>query len=104
MPLTVTRTSPKDIQHRQIILTIDNEPFATLMYGESATRELAPGRHRIKAHNTLVWKTVEFDMVDGDDVRFSVANIAGKWTYPLVSVLGVGPIYLLLERLPAASA
>ena len=99
--VTVTRTSHKDIQHRQIILSIDGQPFATLMFGQSATRPVPPGHHTLKAYNTLVWKTLEFDLAEGEHAHFSVMNIPGKWTYPLVALLGVGPMYVRLERTPA---
>jgi hypothetical protein len=96
--VTVTRTSDKDVQHRQIIVSIDGEPFATLLYGQTATKPVAPGHHTLKAYNTLVWKTLEFDLAEGEDASFSVVNVAGKWTFPLVAVLGVGPIYVALEK------
>jgi len=45
-----------------------------------------------------VWKTIEFDVADGEHARFQVINRPGKWTYPMVALLGVGPIYLTIER------
>lgn len=96
--VTVTRTSDKDVQHRQIIVTIDGEPFATLLFGQSATKPIAPGHHTIKAYNTLVWKTLDFDLAEGEHAEFSVVNIPGKWTFPLVALLGVGPMYVALEK------
>lgn len=96
--VTVTRTSDKDVQHRQIIVSIDGEAFATLMYGQSASKEIAPGKHTIKAYNTLVWKTMAFEIAEGQDVEFSVINLPGKWTFPLVALIGAGPIYVGLER------
>jgi len=96
--VTVTRTSDKDVQHRQIIMSIDGEPFATLMYGKSATKSMTPGHHTLKAYNTLVWKTIEFDLAPGEHAQFSVVNIPGRWTFALVALLGVGPMYLTLER------
>lgn len=96
--VTVERTSDTDVQHRQVILSVDNEPFATLLFGTSATQSIAPGHHTLKAYNTLVWKTVEFDLAPGEHARFQVINRPGRWTYPLVALLGVGPIYLTIER------
>ena len=96
--LTVDRTSESDVQHRQIIVSLDDQPFATLLFGKSETKPIAPGRHRLKAYNTLVWKTVEFDLAEGKHARFQVINRPGKWTYPMVALLGVGPIYLTIER------
>lgn len=54
--LTVERTSPEDVATRQIVLTLDGERLATLLFGGRISREIAPGRHRLRAHNTLVWK------------------------------------------------
>ena len=96
--LTVDRTSERDVQHRQVIVSIDDQPFATLLFGKSETKPIAAGHHRLKAYNTLVWKTLEFDVADGEHARFQVINRPGKWTYPLVALLGVGPIYLTVER------
>ena len=96
--ITVERTADTDVQHRQIIVSLDGEPFATLLFGKSETKPIAPGHHRLKAYNTLVWKTIEFDVAEGEHARFQVINRPGKWTYPLVALLGVGPIYLSVER------
>ena len=96
--LTVTRNTPTDVKVRQVVLSLDGEELATLLYGESVTRELAPGEHRLRAHNTLVWKTVDFDIKAGEHVRFRVINRPGPGTYALLSLLGTGPIYLTLEH------
>jgi hypothetical protein len=97
--LIVTRTSRDDVGTRQIILSLDGEPWATLLDGQSATRDIAPGPHRLRAYNTLVWKTVEFDVAPGESVRFSAVNRAGRGTAALIALLGVGPLYVTLERL-----
>jgi hypothetical protein len=99
--LVVERTSKEDVRQRQIIVSLDGEPFATLLYGESATRNIAPGPHRLRAYNTLVWKTVEFDAAPGESVRFAAVNRAGRGTMALIAMLGVGPLYVTLERLQA---
>ena len=97
--VTVERTSSTDVQHRQIILSIDDQPFATLLFGKSETRPIEPGHHRLRAYNTLVWKSVEFDVALGEHVRFQVINRPGRWTYLLVTLLGVGPIYLTITKI-----
>ena len=96
--VTVERTSPADVQHRQIIVSVDDQPFATLLFGQSVTKPLPPGHHKLRAYNTLVWKYAEFDLAPGDRVTFQVINRPGRWTYLLVTLLGVGPIYLTVER------
>jgi hypothetical protein len=97
--LTVERTSAHDVATRQVVVSLDGEPFATLLFGERATREIEPGRHRLRAHNTLVWKTVEFDLSPGEHVQFGVVNRAGFGSMALVALLGVGPLYVTIERL-----
>lgn len=96
--LTVTRTSARDVRHRQVIMSLDGAPLATLMFGQQATAAIAPGPHTLTAYNTLVWKTVAFDAVEGQDVTFQIVNRPGRFTYVLVSLLGVGPIYVDIER------
>lgn len=96
--LTVTRRADSDVQERQVILSLDGEPLATLLFGQEVTRRVLPGAHRLRANNTLVWKTVEFDIADGEHARFRVVNRPGFGTRALAAVIGVGPIYLTLER------
>ena len=96
--VTVTRQLPIDVRDRQIIVTLDGQPLETLLFGETATREIEPGYHWIRANNTLVWKTLEFDAKPGDHVSFVTANRAGFGTYGLLAMLGVGPLYLVFQR------
>jgi hypothetical protein len=98
--LTVERTSPEDVGTRQVVLSLDGEPLATLLFGQRTTRDISPGRHRLRAHNTLVWKTVEFEAAANEEVRFITVNRAGLGSMALVALLGVGPLYVTLERLP----
>lgn len=98
--LTVERRNTDDVRTRQVVLSLDGEPLATLLFGDRVTREIAPGPHRLRAHNTLVWKTVEFEAKPGEHVRFTTVNRAGLGSAALVALLGVGPLYVTLERLP----
>jgi hypothetical protein len=99
--LTVSRTSSADVQQRQVIVKLDGEPFAILLYGQTVTREIPPGAHRLKFDNTWVKKTVEFKAADGEDVKFHVINRAGRFTWWMVAVLGAGPMYLTVEQVAA---
>ena len=98
--LTVERRHTDDVRTRQVVLSLDREPLATLLFGDRVTREITPGPHRLRAHNTLVWKTVEFEAKPGEHVRFTTVNRAGLGSTALVALLGVGPLYVTLERLP----
>jgi hypothetical protein len=99
--LTISRNSSADVQQRQVIIKLDGEPFAILLYGQTVTREIPPGAHRLKFDNTWVKKTVEFQTADGEDVKFDVINRAGRFTWWMVAVLGAGPMYLAVERVAA---
>jgi hypothetical protein len=96
--ITVTRNDPKDVRDRQIVVSIDGEPFGTLLFGDSITREAAPGPHTLRAHNTLFWKTLQIDLRPGQQARFIVINRGGTGSWALLGLLGVGPLYLTFER------
>ena len=98
--VTITRKDVDDVRDRQIVVSVDGEKLATLLFGHEASREIAPGPHRIKADNTLFWKNLDVDLQPGEHARFTVANHAGHGTLALLGVLGVGPLYLKFERVP----
>lgn len=96
--LSVSRTSPADVKQRQVIVKIDGQEFATLMYGDTVTRDLAPGPHQLRFDNTWVWKNLDFQLAEGEHAKFDVINRAGKLTWWMVGMLGAGPMYLTVER------
>jgi len=100
--ITVARKHADDVRDRQIIVSVDGEHMATLLYGGEATREVAAGGHRLRAHNTLFWRNLAVDLQPGEHARFVVINRAGSGTLSLLGVLGVGPLYLTFERDPSA--
>jgi hypothetical protein len=97
--VTVSRTSPEDFQQRQLVIWIDGEKLGDLMFGHSFSRDIAPGRHTLRVSNTLVWKTVKFDVKPGEQARFETINRPGKLTYPMLVLLGAGPLYITIKRL-----
>ncbi len=97
--ITITRNSAEDMQQRQVIATLDGERFATLMYGESATRAITPGRHSLRVDNTWNKKKIEFDLALGEHAKFRTINRAGRFTF-FLAALGVGPMYVSIDREP----
>lgn len=97
--VTITRTSEDDCQTRQLIVSIDDIKVATLLWGDTVRCDLQPGPHRIRIHNTLVWKTLDFVLAPGEQVFFEAVNYAGNSTYLVVALLGVGPLYVRLRRM-----
>ena len=96
--VTIARTHATDVKHRQLVITLDGVRLGDLLYGESMQRDVAPGKHRLRVSNTLVWKTVDFEVKPGEQVRFEAINRAGKLTYPMMIMLGAGPLYVTVRR------
>ena len=97
--VTVSRTSDDDFKARQLVIWIDGEKIGDLMFGETFSRDVAPGKHTLRVSNTHVWKTVSFDVQSGDQVRFQAVNRPGRLTYPMLVLLGAGPLYVTIKRL-----
>jgi hypothetical protein len=97
--VTVTRTSEQDFKSRQLIVWIDGELCATLLWGDSITRDLQPGPHRIRVSNTLYWKTIEFTIAPGQQVFFEAILRTGVGTLSFMLLIGVAPLYLTVRRM-----
>lgn len=95
--ITIRRTSPDDIQLRQIIVKLDGKPVAELMYGGTATIPVTPGRHRLRIDNTWNWKTLDLNVAHGDHLKFLTISRAGRFTWFLVGTLGAGPMYVSIQ-------
>lgn len=98
--ITITRRSPNDVKQRHIFVSLDGETIAELAYGQTISREVPPGPHVLRAHNTLVWKTLNCELASGEHAHFIVVNRPGFATWAMLSLLGTGPIYLTFERQP----
>jgi hypothetical protein len=96
--LTISRRSPKDVRTRQVVIALDGATVATLLFGEEYSTEITAGPHTLRVHNTLVWKTVNFEAKPGDHIRFTVVNRTGWGTWWMLSLFGAGPLYLTVER------
>ena len=97
--LTIMRTDPADVQQRQVIVSLDGERLGDLLYGQTLVREVPPGPHRLRISNTLFWKTLRIVAKPGEEIRFDVVNRAGRLTYPMMVVMGAGPLYLTVRRI-----
>ena len=96
--LTVRRTASQDVQDRQVYLSLDGEEWATLHYGREVTREIAPGRHTLKANNTLVRKSVVFDARPGEHIRYQCINKAHWTAMMFMAFLGAAFLTVTLVR------
>jgi hypothetical protein len=102
--VTISRNSPDDIHQRQIIVKLDGKRLGELMAGDEMSREVEPGPHRLQVDNTWNWKNVDFTVAPGEHVRFQTVNRGGRFTWFLVGTLGVGPMYVHIERVPEPAA
>jgi hypothetical protein len=96
--ITVDRTSAEDCGIREIFVSVDGQQVSILAAGESVTHEIPAGPHRIRAHNTLFWKTHDVVLQPGEHARFRAINRAGWGSFGLLMVLGASPLYLTFER------
>jgi hypothetical protein len=98
--LVIVRDHPEDIQDRPVYLWVDGEKWdGVLRYGHTFTRELPPGHHTVKAHNTLFGHTVEFDAASGETVRFRCENGLTGGGMVMVLMMGVAYLRVRLKRL-----
>jgi hypothetical protein len=102
--VTISRTSPVDIKQRQIIVKLDGQRLGELMSGDEISRVVEPGQHRLQVDNTWNWKTVDFKLAPGQHARFRTVNRGGRFTWFLVGTLGVGPMYVSIDREPDDAA
>ena len=100
--LSIARAEPKDVQDRVVHLWLDGERWQSLPYGRTLVRDIAPGRHVVKAHNTLFGTTIEIDAAPGEVVRLSCVNGLTGGGKLMVLMLGVAYLRVRLVRLPSA--
>ena len=96
--ITVTRQSRNDAGVREIYVSVDGDEIAVLKNGQAVTHELPAGPHRLRAHNTLFWKTHDVVLQPGEHARFRAANLAGWAVFGFLIALGAAPLKLLFER------
>ena len=96
--VTIVRRSDEDFKQRQLVVWLDGEKLGDLMFGDTFSRDVQPGPHKLRVSNTLVWKTREFEVKPGEQVRFEAINRPGRFTFPMLVILGVGALYVTLRR------
>ena len=96
--ITICRQSQEDAGFREVFVSIDGESVAIMQFGETCTFEVKPGPHRIRAHNTLFWKTHHIVLRPGEHAKFIAINKTGTISFGLLFMLGAFPLYLTFER------
>jgi hypothetical protein len=96
--ITITRQSAGDAGFREVFVSLDGESLTMLQFGDEFTCEVKAGPHRLKAHNTLFWKTRHIVLRPGEHARFTAINRKGPISFGLLFMLGAFPLYLTFER------
>ena len=96
--ITITRNAPDDVQDRWIRIVIDDSPVEILRYGEVLRRDVAPGRHTIKAHNTMTKDVIEVDVAPGEEVRIRCTNRLARGGILTMLTMGFAVLRVRLER------
>ena len=99
--LLITRSSERDVRNRQIFVSLDGKSIGDLLFNEQIDRSIEPGQHYMRVHNTLFWKTIDFQAAPGETVHFETVNYSGRGFLSIVLIIGVAPLFLAVERVPA---
>ena len=84
-----------------VLLVLNTCLVAVLRYGTIFTRDIAPGHHTIKVHNTLFGHTVEFDAAPGEEIKYRCENGLTGGGMVMVLMLGVAYLRVRLTRIAA---
>lgn len=96
--LTVNRNSPNDAQQREILVSLDGERIAELVYGQSVSKEIPVGSHTLLVDNTWNSETISFTAAENEEVTFVAQNRSGSFAQFLLMIFGAGPIRVSLQR------
>jgi hypothetical protein len=97
--LTIRRTSEEDARLHQIYVSLDGERLAVLDAGQEISKEITPGPHRLRVHNTLFWKTIDFTVALGEHASFVTINRKGFGTWSMFAYfIGTNVVYLTVDR------
>ena len=95
--IQIVRDTPDDVQDRWVRIYFDDGPEEILKYGATLRREVAPGRHRIRAHNTLSSDTVDVDVAAGQTLHIRCHNRVAKGGVLMMLTTGFAFITVQLE-------
>jgi len=96
--LTVVRNGASDFQDRQVYLYVDGELWGKVKYGKPLSREIPPGRHTVRAFNTLFSHTIDFDARPGEHVRLKCTNSLGRGGWIMMVIWQIAALRVRLER------
>jgi len=96
--VTISRTHTRDIGLRQVFVQLDHHPQVAVRFGQSLTETVEPGAHRLRVHNTLMWRNVTFTVEAGEHLEFILINYCGPIWQGIAGLLGAAPMFLKIHR------
>lgn len=96
--LTINRNTSNDFQDRQVYVFVDEEPWGKIRYGQPISREIAPGMHKVRVHNTLLSDALEFTATPGEHVRLRCSNGMPRAGWLMMIFLHVTYLLVRIER------
>ncbi|HLZ11082.1 MAG TPA: hypothetical protein VKP58_00720 [Candidatus Acidoferrum sp.] len=96
--LTVARNAADDAQQRQIVVSLDGQPIAELMFGQSITREISAGPHTLLVDNTWKKKSLAFTAAENEKISFVAKSRSSRFSEFLLMFFGAGPLNVFLSR------
>ena len=96
--LTVVRNNASDFQDRQVYIYVDDELWGKVRYNKPLSREIPPGRHKVRAFNTLFSDTIEIDAGPGEHVRLRCSNTLGKGGWIMMVLWQIAALRVKLEK------
>jgi hypothetical protein len=96
--LIVDRNAPDDAQQRQIIVSLDGQPIAELMFGEFVSREIPAGAHTLLVDNTWNRKSLAFTAAENEKISFLTKSRSSRFSEFLLMFFGAGPLRVFLSR------
>lgn len=86
------------MKDRQLLISLDGVRIATLLFGQTKSVEIEPGEHSLRVNNTLVWKTLMFEAVGGDDLHFTAINKAPGFMLEMLTFVGVALLFVEIQQ------
>ena len=96
--IVVSRNSPDDFQDRQIYLWVDGEALGKIRYGQAISKTIEPGRHTVKAFNTLFTREITIDAAAGEEVHVKCGTGMPTAGWLMMMFLHVTYLRVWLER------
>jgi hypothetical protein len=96
--IIVTRSSPNDFQDRQIYLWIDDEALGKIRYGQAISKAIEPGRHTVRAFNTLFTREIAVEAAPGEQVRLTCGTGMPTAGWLMMIFLHVTYLRVWIER------